>query len=527
MPTKPTLAEPLGIISLARHGSAASDRIARHVENLIRLRTASSNPRLTLLVVLSALLVVSVGYGVSHFDRAAIDSVPRWALLALISGGSLACVVRTARDEALLAPFGFVALTVLVYFAVRPLQLSLSADTLTHSSYNQLATPLQTVLDLRAQELTLFIDTRMTGTFDDAMTRALGALTLFFGVFLFAYRLGISARAASGLSRIGSSMRNVDLRWVIAVFLIIGLTGELIVLAKIGGIGSAFTALGTQGSLSVDFTYLVILNFYTAGLLMWICWHTPSEWPSRLALGLAILELVVFYALLGSRTLVLIPILLAVVARNELVRPWPLRMLIPTALVGVLFASAYLVVRENSRNRSFSSAIASIPQHAVAVQTVLNSSPVFDQFLEETSYVPTHVGYRYGGELSQGLLGQVPRFLDPHKPEATDTSFRKLVWGNRFLAGRPVGAAGEFYRDFGFVGIVIGGLLLGFYARALTGLRARAGSADGQRLRTCLFVVGMLLLFQFIIGSYSLVFGEALEIGIPLALGLTLFARSR
>ena len=170
--------------------------------------------------------------------------------------------------------------------------------------------------------------------------------------------------------------------------------------------------------------------------------------------------------------------------------------------------------------------MSSIPKYAVNVQAILNSSPVFDQFLEETDYIPTNARYRYGGELLQGLEGQIPRFITPNKPEATDVTFRQLIWGNEFLAGRPTGAAGEFYRDFGFLGIIVGGLLVGIVAQGMTGLRVRVGGTAGRPLRTCLFVVGMLLLFQFLIGSYSLVFGEALEVGIPLCIAVLLFGRS-
>ncbi|MEA2355226.1 MAG: hypothetical protein QOD61_1355 [Solirubrobacteraceae bacterium] len=493
---------------------------------MTRLRTAGFNPGPLLLAGLPVLLVLACGYGVAQLGSGSLTGGPRWVLLALLGGGSAACVVWAASRQELLSPVGVVGLTVLVYFVIRPVQLSVSAGALTHSSYNYYATPLQTILDLRAQELTLFVDTRMTGSLDQALTRAIGGLTLFFGLFALAYRLPVSARAAGRLSRLGARTRDLDLRWVIGAFLAVGLVGQVIVLAKIGGFGTAVDQLGTQGNLAVDFTYLVILNFYTAALLLWICWHTPATVPQRLGLGAAILEFVVFYGLLGSRTLVLVPILLTLVAWNELVRPWRLRVLVPAAVAAVLFAAAYLAVREDAHSRTLGSVLANVPRYAVDTRIILNSSPVFDQFLEETNYVPIHAGYRYGGELGQGLRGQLPRFLYPGKPEATDTSFRKLIWGNRFLAGRPIGAAGEFYRDFGFVGIVVGGLLLGAFARALTGLRVRHGPSEGRKLRACLFVVGVLLLFQFIIGSYSLVFGEALEIGIPLALGLTLFARS-
>jgi hypothetical protein len=314
-------------------------------------------------------------------------------------------------------------------------------------------------------------------------------------------------------------------RWVVAAWLLVGLGGQAIIFGRTGGVGAAVNQLGTQGNLAVDFTYLVILNFYTVGLLLWMCFSMPESTAGKLLLGAAVAELVAFLALLGSRTLVFVPVLLLLVAWNELRRPLRLRMLVPAAALAVLFAAAYLGVREDQNARSLSSIVSAAPRSAVDVGTILNSSPVFDQVLEETNYVPARAGYRHGGELAQGVLGQVPRFLYAGKPEATDITFRKLIWGDRFLAGRPVGAAGELYRDFGFPGIAVGALLIGVLARMLTGLRVRSGPPEGRRFRVMLFVVGMLLLYQLLVGSYSLVLGSALEIAIPLLVALGLFAR--
>jgi hypothetical protein len=142
-----------------------------------------------------------------------------------------------------------------------------------------------------------------------------------------------------------------------------------------------------------------------------------------------------------------------------------------------------------------------------------------------TNTVPARAPYRYGGEIAQGALGQVPRFVYPGKPDANDTSFRRLIWGETFKAGRPIGAVGEFYRDFGFAGIIIGALLLGVLARGLTGLRAAAGGERGRELRAAVFVLSLVLLYQFLVGSYSIVFGQALAMGIPLLLAIKVFAR--
>jgi hypothetical protein len=450
---------------------------------------------------------------------------PHWILIAGLGIVAFSTLVWAVRHQQLLAPLGVVSLVFLAYFVARPFQLSLSSSGLLHTSYSYYATPFQSLLQLSGQEITLFVDDEMAGTLDAALTRALAVLALFFALFLVGYRLQIARRVAQRWSRIGAHSGALDLRWIVAAWLVIGLFGEVIVFAKIGSLSTALTQLGTQGNLTVSFTYLVILNFYTAGLILWMCWNTPTTRGGKLALAAAVAELVVFYTILGSRTLVLVPILLMLLAWNELCRPVRGRVLLGLVAVGILFSSGYLAVRESAGTQPFAQVLRSVPRNAVNAQVILNSSPVFDQLLEETNYVPERANYRYGGELAQGLLSQIPRFLYPAKPPATDVTFRQLIWGDRFLAGRPAGAAGEFYRDFGFVGVAIGAVLVGIFARGLTGLRARAGGPEGRSLRAALFVVGMLLLYQFIVGSYSIAFGSALELGIPLVIALKLFAR--
>ena len=492
---------------------------------MIRSRSSIPAREVGIAAALTALVAVLCGWGVAHLSPRTLTALPHWVLIGVLGALAAAVLVRAVRSEQLLAPLGILSLTFLAYYFARPLQLSLSSNALLHSSYNYYATPLQTLLSLSGQEITLFVDTRMAGTLNDALTRSVAVLLAFFTAFLIGYKLGVGRRLAARAVRIGAHAGALDVRWVIAAWLGIGLLGEVAIYHKIGGLSNAVTQLGTQGNLAVSFTYLVILNFYMAALIMWTCWHTPQTKTGWIVLGVAVAELAGFYSLLGSRTLVLIPILLMLVAINELRSPVRPRTLVGLVVLGVIFSSGYLAVREAAGTKPFGQILSSVPHYALDAQVILNSSPVFDQLFAETDYIPAHAGYRYGGELGQGLISQTPRFLYPHKPQSTDTTFRQLIWGNEFLAGRPVGAAGEFYRDFGFPGVVVGALVLGILARGLIGLRTRYGGPDGRPLRAALYVIGVVLLYQFLVGSYSILFGTILEIGIPLALAVKLFAR--
>lgn len=489
-----------------------------HIGGLYRLG------QLLLLVALGLGAVVS-GLAVTQFPPDALSAARHWLLIAALGTAVMTVIVNAVRTNELLAPLGIVSLTVFIYFVIRPLELALSERALVTTSYNYAASPLEAVLELRSQEISLFVHTRMDGTFDDAMTRSMLALTLFFAMVLVGYRLPLSHRLAESWSRLGSGMRGLDVRWMIIVWLGIGACGEFLVLSQIGGPAGAVGRLATQGNFSGDFISLVILNFYTAGLILWICWHPPTSRGGKLLLVGAVMELAVFYSLLGSRTLVLVPILLVVLAWHERVRPYRLRSVAIVGFSAILFSSAYLTLRQDTGTRPISEAIVDVPRNAVDARAVLGASPVFDQVFAEVNLVPRATDYRYGGEFAQGLLGQVPSVIYPGKPEANDLTFRKLVWGERFQAGRPVGAAGEFYRDFGFPGVLLGSLLFGIIARGLTGLRSAAGGVGGRELRIALYVIGVLLLYQFTVGSYSLVFGSGLAVMFPLVLALRIFAR--
>jgi hypothetical protein len=481
--------------------------------------------RATALSAAATLTLVACGYGVAALPGATVAALPHWGLIAVLGAASLATLVVVCRAGDLLSPLGIVALITLVYFVIRPLQLALSADELLHQSYDVFADPVDAILNLRGQEVSLFVHSRMVGSFDAAMTKAMAALVVLYGAVLWGYRLRFGRLLAVRSSRLFAGIGDLDLRWVVAAWLVVGLGGEAIVFARIGGPGGALAGFSTQGNFAGDFVSLVLLNFYTAALVLWVCFHPPAQRREQVLLVVAAAQLAAFFALLGSRTLVLVPLLLVVLAWNERVRPWRGRTMAIAAVCGLVFASAYLTLREDVRDRPLLAAIANIPHHIVDVRAMLNASPVFDQLLAETNFIPAVAPYRYGGELAQGVLGQVPSIVYPAKPEATDVTFRKLLWGERFLAGRPVGFAGELHRDFGFPGILLGGLLLGILARALTGMRSRAGALPGRELRALVYVVCLMLLYQCLIGSWSLVFGSALAIAIPLVLAVRIFAR--
>ena len=132
------------------------------------------------------------------------------ALLLIATLGAMAAgtVVWAVRNDALLAPLGVIALTMLLYFVVRPLELVLSADTLVRTSYDPHATGAEALQQLSAQEISLYVHSRLIGPLDGALARAMLALALFFLAVLVGHRLRAATRLAASWSGFGAGMRH-------------------------------------------------------------------------------------------------------------------------------------------------------------------------------------------------------------------------------------------------------------------------------------------------------------------------------
>lgn len=128
------------------------------------------------------------------------------------------------------------------------------------------------------------------------------------------------------------------------------------------------------------------------------------------------------------------------------------------------------LVRDVATSGSVNSAIAG--QTTVRQLSVAANAVQYDAFVLAVRDWPSVYEHRGGEDFSSGAAGVVPRRLWPDKPEhvAPGSWFREQYepWTRN---GWPMGAAGEWYLDFGRLGIVVGGLvsgvLLGFASLAL------------------------------------------------------------
>jgi hypothetical protein len=216
------------------------------------------------------------------------------------------------------------------------------------------------------------------------------------------------------------------------------------------------------------------------------------------------------------------------VVTHYLWRPWRLRWVLGGFLVVVVFAAGLLGVRQATERESISEALTSAPAYIIDPRGVLNDMTEFDGVFLATSVVGSPHEYKnpapfgHGQGILDALHSYVPGRIDPDKPESGDIEFRKLVWGNELEAGRPITAIGDFWYDFGFLGVIVGSLLFGLAARALLGLVAPGGEGPGREYRVVLFAVGLVVLYMELITTYSVAIGFVITFGLPFLVAMHL-----
>lgn len=84
--------------------------------------------------------------------------------------------------------------------------------------------------------------------------------------------------------------------------------------------------------------------------------------------------------------------------------------------------------------------------------------------------------FHYGDDFYRGLVGIVPRSLWPDKPARITVGqwFTERYYPGK-PSGRPITAVGAYYLNFGWVGVVVGMLLSGFFGRVLWNYLAGSG----------------------------------------------------
>jgi oligosaccharide repeat unit polymerase len=447
-----------------------------------------------------------------------------WLLLAACAAVALAVVIPAWGQGRWLEPLPLIAAVVLFRFVMRPLQLFLESKDLL--SWTPPTSALSGLLRLDQQELALYATTKLQGALEPALTRTMLACTLFVALVVVGYHLPIARRPAQRLAGVGRRAASMDVRVVVILCGVLSACGQVAIVARTGGLSNVADTQLKQQALSAGLALHVLACFGIVGVLIWAAWRRPSTrltWAAFLAMTL---EICGFYALTGSRTRVLATALALIVIAHYVWRPLRARTVVLAVVLGLVFASGALAVRQATSTESFTSALGHAPRYLADPRVVLNDTTEFDQLFYATSTVGRRNGIdeKHGGWLLAAFHSYVPGFIDPNKPEPSDVVFRKEVWGGEVGAGRPPTVIGDFYLDFGFPGIAVGAILLGIAARALLGLLT-TDSGPGRAYRVTLYALSLIVLHQLVIGTYSVALASVVTLVIPYLFAVHVFGR--
>lgn len=151
---------------------------------------------------------------------------------------------------------------------------------------------------------------------------------------------------------------------------------------------------------------------------------------------------------------------------------------------------------------------------------------VFFPFYNLVELVPNHYPYQLGKSYIAIFTQFIPRFLWENKPIPPVIALMKAMYGSYYTSGPAYPNIGEFYLDFGAIGIVLGMILFGIIAKKSYGLIEDTDNTFNlilyslllpfwlqyitrgyltQILQGALFILGPIVLIKLIISSKYLI----------------------
>jgi oligosaccharide repeat unit polymerase len=443
-------------------------------------------------------------------------------LLALCAAASLPVAAWGVARGRIFEPLTVVAAAGALMFVARPLQLFVGWRDL-YSFFDPPPGSAGLVL-LENQEIARWVTERLQEPLQPALTRALAAAAVFMVLFLVGYRLKLGDRFALRFSRLhGPAL--LDLRLAVGGSLVLGLGAMTAIIARAGGPAASLEKAADQAALSESFVLFLLAGFGVAALLIWAAWRRPRTRPEWVAFSAAVLTVCAFSLVAGSRARVFLTLVALAVIKHYLWRPWRLRHVAAGLLLLLAFASGYVAFRQVADRGSLADAVSRSPEYVLDGRVVLNDITSFDNLLYVTTIYGRDRPHAHGAFLLDGVRSYLPRAVDPAKPDGGDIELRRVVWGEFLGAGRPPTAAGDLYLDFGFVGVVIGALLLGVVGRSLLGLLD--GQPEGRTYRVALYAILLIVLYELVVDTFSIALGFLLTLGLPFLVAVHGFGRLR
>lgn len=334
------------------------------------------------------------------------------------------------------------------------------------------------------------------------LTRTLLSLSL----YLVMAMIGIAAVTRSRSRGWGPFFadREVNVRRALTVTFVLTALGSLVsayMIAKFGGVGGvilagkydkslaglyALRSISSVGAIVAMTTFIDVRRLGTTSrLLMWatlVCAFANA-----------------FYVFMwGSRGVLIVVAATLVLGLQPKVRRQPnaprervlLRLLIAVLLV-VVFASGMRVARDTLSHGEVQTnyATSSVWRQA----SVGTNSIYFDAAMLSFRDWPSTYPLRNGEDFQKGLLGVIPRAVWRDKPTGIPPGkwFRQ-VYEPQKLNGWPMGAGALWYLNFGWIGLLLGGLISGLAIGTLAAAqrrRPRSGFNTGIAIIATIFVM--------------------------------------
>jgi oligosaccharide repeat unit polymerase len=478
-------------------------------------RLPGATPPVPLLAAVAG--VGLVGAAVVFFAGAPVA----WLWLWVCAIATVPVVAWFATRGRLFEPLPLLASVFALMFVTRPLQLMLEwRDLYSHFVPSD---PINGLVLLEGQEIALYVSDRLREPLEPAMARALGACALFVVLLLLGYRLAAGRWLGGRLSRLGTTGARVNVLLATGVSLVLGLAAQAAIIARAGGPAASLESASEQRALSDSFALFLLSGFAFAGLLIWVAWRPPRRRLEWAALLLSVASVCGLWIVAGSRARVFLTLLALALLVHYLHRRWRLRELAAALVLLLIFGSSFAVFRHVAGERSLGEAVTAAGDHVLDARVVVNDNTHFDHVLYASTIYGRSRPHERGEFLLNGARSYVPRRIDPDKPEGGDIALRNVVWRERFGAGRPPTAVGDLYIDFGFPGVAVGALLIGVAARSLLGLLL--GGSLGREYRVALYAILLIVLYEFVVGTFSIALGFAFTLLLPFLLAVHVFGR--
>jgi len=257
-------------------------------------------------------------------------------------------------------------------------------------------------------------------------------------------------------------------RWQLAILVsaVLGLSAYLFMLHRVGGLGLLLANLaGRQAFYQEAGVNLIRLGLHFNDLAVLLAaWYylkvRRTKWFWAYMVLLTLLNLTT-----GSRTAVLTPWLflyLLVAIDNARWRSW--KVLVAVGLVFVVFATAYLAFRRSTRS-GVGAELAAVTAETEALNP-LELFADFDHLLAIIHLTPRYFAYQEGVTYLHVFALLLPQSVFSWQPRTVGGMLREAI-EPLGQGGRPAGAIGEGYLNFGYVGVFGAMLVLGLSLRTL------------------------------------------------------------